>query len=65
MSPDRKNGRPRKVQGSRVPYEELDRILVFGEASQFACLVFKHLVGIPNIGQQTGAWPTRTPELAG
>ena len=31
MSSDRKNGRPRKVQGSRVPYEELDRILVFGE----------------------------------
>ena len=31
MTPDRKNGRPRKGQGPRVPYEELDRILVFGE----------------------------------
>ena len=31
MNSDRKNGRPRKGQGPQVPYEELDRILVFGE----------------------------------
>ena len=27
----RRGGRPRKSEGPRVPYEELDRILVFGE----------------------------------
>ncbi len=27
----RKNGRPRKVDGPRVPYDEIDRLLVFGE----------------------------------
>lgn len=33
MTTDRPNrgGRPRKSEGPRVPYEELDRILVFGE----------------------------------
>jgi len=33
---DRRNGRPRKVDGPRVPYDELDRILVFGEVVQTA-----------------------------
>lgn len=32
MTPDRsRGGRPRKSEGPRVPYEEVDRLLVFGE----------------------------------
>jgi hypothetical protein len=31
MNAGRKNGRPRKGDPPRIPYEELDRILVFGE----------------------------------
>ena len=31
LNSDRKSGRPRKGKAPRVPYEELDRILVFGE----------------------------------
>lgn len=35
-SSGRKTGRPKKADGPRVPYDELDRVLVFGEVVQTA-----------------------------
>jgi len=35
-SSGRKTGRPKKADGPRVPYDELDRLLVFGEVVQTA-----------------------------